>query len=105
MTADNAMCEDAPKFDFGKLPMDLIPPEAMTALAGVLQFGADRYGRRAWEKGIARGRIMAALLRHCACWMSGQSLDPDSGLPHSHHILCNAAFLVTYEARGLGGKE
>lgn len=104
MTEDNALCGEAPKFDQGKLPMDLIPPEAMTALAGVLQFGAAKYGRRAWERGITRGRIVAALLRHCVAWMSGQTHDPDSGLPHSHHMLCNCAMLVTYEARGLGVK-
>lgn len=93
---------DARKDDNGKPRMDLIPPEALVALGAVLRHGADTYGDRNWEAGLAWGRISAALLRHMTAWMAGENTDPDSGLPHSAHVLTNAAFLVAHEARGIG---
>ena len=38
-----------------------------------------------------------ALLRHVlAAWDDWQAVDPESGLPHLHHIICNAGFLAQY---------
>lgn len=93
---------EARKDDAAKLRMDLIPPEALFALAAVLTHGADKYGERNWERGMDRGRIVAALLRHLTAWMAGEDADPDSGMRHSAHVLTNAAFLVAHEARGIG---
>ena len=93
---------DARKDDGGKPRMDLIPPEAMVALGLVLGGGADKYGERNWEQGMAWGRVTGALLRHLTAWMGGEIRDPGSGLPHSWHVLTNAAFLVTYETRDIG---
>jgi len=90
------------KSDQGKRRMDLIPPEAMEALADVLTMGAAKYDARNWEKGFAWGRSVAALLRHLFAWMRGENKDPESGLSHLAHVLCNAAFLVTFEVRGIG---
>lgn len=90
------------KFDHDKPRHDLIPPEALTALGDVLGMGADKYGARNWEHGMAWGRPYAALLRHLLAWWGGEDRDPESGLSHLHHVLTNAAFLVAYEARGIG---
>ena len=100
MSQEDAVCGQGRKDDAGKLRFDLIPPEVLTALAEVLTPGAVRYGERSWEAGIAPGRIHAALMRHLVAWQMGEALDPDSGLSHLKHVLCNAAFLVTYESRG-----
>ena len=93
---------EARKDDAAKPRMDLIPPEALFAMADVLTHGAERYGDRNWERGMDRGRIVAALLRHLTAWMAGEDTDPDSGMPHSWHVLTNAAFLVAHEVRGIG---
>ena len=93
---------DARKDDSGKLRIDLIPPEAIDALAAVLTSGAVRYGERNWEGGITWGRCFAAMMRHAWAWWRGEGKDPDSGLSHMAHVLCNAAFLVTFEARMVG---
>ena len=90
------------KNDSGKLRMDLIPPEAVEALAAVLTMGAAKYNDRNWENGFAWGRSCAALQRHFWAWMRGEDKDPESGLSHMAHVLCNAAFLVTFEARKVG---
>lgn len=91
------------KNDQDKLRMDLIPPEAMEELAKVLTMGAKKYDDRNWEKGISWGRVMGACLRHIVAWTKGESMDPESGLSHLSHALCNLAFLVTYEQRQMKG--
>lgn len=93
---------EARKDDAAKPRMDLIPPEALAALGEVLAHGAAKYGDRNWEAGLDWGRINAALLRHLTAWMAGERIDPDSGMPHSWHVLTNAAFLVAHEVRGIG---
>jgi len=88
------------KFDDGKLRTDLIPPEAMVALAEVLTIGAAKYGDHNWEMGLKKERVIGAMLRHLLAFQLGEKTDPESGLSHLKHALCNAMFLVTYEARG-----
>lgn len=90
------------KHDGGKIRMDLLPVEALQALGRVLSMGASKYGDRNWEEGIKYGRVYGALLRHLFAWWRGENLDPESGLNHLDHVLANAAFLRTYEDRGMG---
>jgi len=93
---------EARKDDQEKLQVDLVPPEAVEAMAAVLTDGAQRYGARNWEAGTRWGRFYAALQRHMLAWWAGEDTDPDSGRPHLWHALCCVAFLTTYEIRGVG---
>jgi len=93
--------EEAVKHDTDKLRMDLIPPEAVTALAEVLAYGAKKYGDRNWEKGIRYSRVFAAVQRHLWAWWRGEDVDEESKLGHLQHALCGLAFLVTYEELGM----
>ena len=90
------------KADEGKLPYDLIAPEALEELAKVLQFGAKKYAPRNWEKGMAWSRVFAALQRHLWAWWKGDSKDPETGFSHLSHALCCLMFLSAYEARKVG---
>ena len=90
------------KFDSGKLRMDLLPPDALEALARILTDGAEKYGARNWEKGMAWSRPYAALQRHLLAWWGGQDVDPESGHPHLWHVLTNAVFLTSYQIREIG---
>ena len=90
------------KFDTDKARYDLIPPEVEEAIAKVLTFGAVKYGERNWELGMKWGRPYAALRRHMAAWWSGEDNDPETGMPHTWHASCCLAFIVAFEARGIG---
>ena len=90
------------KFDSGKLRMELLPPDALEALARILTDGAEKYGARNWEKGMAWSRPYAALQRHLLAWWGGQDVDPESGHPHLWHVLTNAVFLTSYQIREIG---
>ena len=87
------------KHDSGKLRMDLLPPEAIRAMAQVLTYGAAKYAPNNW-RGVSIERYEAAMLRHWLAWKEGERLDAESGLPHLAHVLCNAAFLTV-----LGGGQ
>lgn len=90
------------KFDVDKLPMDLIAPEIMVALATILAFGAKKYDARNWEKGMAWGRVFGALMRHLWAWWGGEKVDPETGYSHLWHAACCIMFLIAYEQRGVG---
>lgn len=89
------------KKDEGKLRMDLIPPEAIIALAKVLTFGAKKYDDRNWEKGISKDRLFAACQRHLWATWKFNWVDEESGLPHIYHALTNLAMWIALEERGV----
>jgi hypothetical protein len=88
------------RFDAGKLPVELLPVDALEEVARVLEFGAKKYARRNWEKGIKFSRVVGPLLRHVFKWLRGEDNDPETGLNHMAHAACNALFLVAYIKRG-----
>ena len=90
------------KFDAGKRRHDLIPHEAINALADVLTYGADKYGPKNWEKGMAWGRLYAATQRHLIAFKAGEDMDAESGIHHLSHAMTNIAFLIAYAERGIG---
>lgn len=77
-----------------QLSMILEAKHALNGLAGVLEFGAVKYARGNWHKGLQHADICDSLLRHISSYLSGEDLDPESGKPHVDHIFCNAMFLA-----------
>lgn len=90
------------KDDAGKARIELWPPEAITALAEIMTFGAAKYGDRNWEKGMAWGRLYGAAMRHLWAWWKGEEADPESGRSHLYHAGCCIVFLIALEARKKG---
>ncbi len=89
------------KHDQGKLRFDLLPPLAMEELSKVLTFGAEKYEPNSWQAvDGAIERYEAALLRHLFEIKKGNHTDPESGLHHISHVLCNAAFLAELHVKG-----
>ena len=39
---------------------------------------------------------LACALRHLAAFQRGEDLDPESGLPHLAHAMCNLRMLTLY---------
>ena len=97
----NHMTEAGVKLDGGKLLMSLMPHEALTGLAEVMTFGANKYTPNGWKTvPNAMARYEDAMLRHYYAYKSGEELDPESGLSHLKHMLTNAAFLVYFGENG-----
>jgi len=87
------------KNDSGKVRLELIPPAAIWGLGRALTHGASKYGPNNWQ-GVGVDRYKGALLRHLTALLDGEHTDPDSGLPHTDHILANAAFLSHFDSEG-----
>jgi hypothetical protein len=85
--------QQAMRFNSGKAQYSLIDLHALEQCARVLEFGAKKYARNNWKKGLPLTQILDSMLRHIAALSSGEFIDPESGLPHIGHIQCNALFL------------
>lgn len=97
-------CEDAQptgsKHDSGKPLMGAVPPNALLAVAKVLTFGAQKYGRDNWQQvENAETRYMDAALRHINAYQCGEQLDPESGENHLAHAVCSLMFILEKETR------
>jgi len=100
------------KFDVEKTRMDLLPGDALFAIADILTSGAVKYEERNWEKGMKWGRPFGALMRHMWAWWQGQGptnhsflfgdLDDETGRSHLWHAGCCIMFLIAFEMRGIG---
>lgn len=84
------------RYNQGKIRYDLLPPHAIEQLAKILTMGANKYADRNWEKGMNWTSTVASLKRHLAAFEKGEDKDPESGLLHMAHIMCNAAFITEY---------
>lgn len=84
------------RFNEGKTRYDLIPQFAQEQYAKVLTKGAEKYADRNWESGMDWSKVISSLERHLAAVKNGEDYDRETGLLHSAHIMCNAAFLTEY---------
>lgn len=80
----------------GKAPIDLIPYEPLLGAAEVLAFGARKYKPGNWRLGLSWSQTWSSLQRHLWAWMNGEEIDPESGLLHIDHAMCQLLFLSTY---------
>ena len=83
------------KHDAGKPLMGVVPPNALLAVAKVLTFGAEKYGRDNWRQvENAETRYMDAALRHLNAYQRGEVVDPESGESHLAHAVCGLMFVL-----------
>lgn len=77
----------------GKGRYDLLPPEAIRALAKHFENGSKKYGDRNWEKGQPLSRYLDSALRHLFAVLEGKTDEP-----HAEAAAWNlVAFLTTRE--------
>lgn len=84
------------RYNDGKPDFSMIPLDALEDCARVFGYGAQKYSRNNWMKGMQWSAPLACLLRHMAAWQRGEDLDPESGLPHLGHAMCNLVMLSTF---------
>lgn len=87
------------KADGGKIHPSYVSPKSIVAIAKVREFGTVKYGNPNNWKNVGLDRYHEALLRHAlGMWSDPYAIDPESGLPHLYHLMCNGNFLCAMEA-------
>ncbi len=94
---ESAKKDESLKYDTGKVPVELVPPQFIGMVAQVLGHGEKKYKRWDWTKGLAWSRCYASTLRHLFLWYCGEDNDKESGLPHLSHAATNILFLQTWQ--------
>lgn len=84
------------RYNDGKVPMELIPLIGLESAAAVFGYGAKKYASWNWAKGMPWSSVVGCMMRHLAAIQRGEDLDPESGLPHIGHLMCNALMLATF---------
>jgi diadenosine tetraphosphatase ApaH/serine/threonine PP2A family protein phosphatase len=82
-----------------------LPLEALAAGAAALEYGAQKYDNRNWEKGLPYQQMIDSLKRHIADFERGRDYDDaegGSGLPHVALIMSSALILSASVIRGIG---
>lgn len=84
------------KYDQGKLEWTMYPWDAATEELKILMYGAEKYEKDNWKK-VEPDRYGNAIMRHVIAYLSGEKIDPESGMSHLAHVRCNAAFLMYFD--------
>lgn len=84
------------RFNTGKPDLSLIPLCTLVDEARVWEYGKNKYAAWNWAKGMAWSVPLACALRHLAKFQQGEDLDPETGLPHLAHAMCNLRMLTLY---------
>jgi len=66
---------------------DLLPPQAIRALAVHFEKGCNKYGERNWEKGIPVARYIDSALRHTFQFLEGRD-DENHLVSAIWNLLC-----------------
>ena len=88
------------KDDQGKRRWSLLDFEALEPVVDVMEMGAKKYGIGNWKRlhtPTDIQRCIDAILRHTLAYQNGEQLDPESGVSHMAHIICNAMFILHAE--------
>lgn len=81
---------------------DLIPTDALWALAERYGEGAKKYAENNWLKGYAWGLSYTALQRHLAAWWMGEEIDEPTQQHHLTAVMWHAMALFVFQKRKLG---
>jgi len=84
------------RFNNGKPDYSLIPMFTLADEARVWEYGKNKYAAWNWAKGQNWSIPYACALRHLAAWQAGEVNDPESGLPHIAHAMCNLRMIALF---------
>jgi hypothetical protein len=72
--------------------------EAWSSCAAVFDYGQRKYKSWNWSKGMPWSQVISSASRHLVFGiLAGEENDPESGLPHHGHLMCNLVMLAWYE--------
>lgn len=82
--------------DAGKSGVDMIPAEVLVELGNLYTYGAKKYTRDNWRRGMNYSRMYASLMRHLLAFWSGEAMDAE-GFHHLDAVIWGAVGLRYFE--------
>lgn len=64
--------------------------------AAAFAYGKKKYAAWNWAKGMPWSVPIACAARHLVAMIREEAIDPESGLPHRGHVMCNLVMLLQY---------
>ncbi len=93
------------RFNDAKPDFSLIPLCTLEDEARVWMHGKAKYAAWNWAKGMPWSVPLACALRHVAAFQRGEDIDPESGLPHLAHAMCNLRMLTLFSRTYVEGDD
>lgn len=93
---------EALKYDENKPDLSILPYAGLDLTAKAFEFGAAKYGRNNYKKGMEWSRVLAAGMRHLSKFAQGEDLDEESGLSHLGHAGACIMMAAYYYSNGVG---
>lgn len=84
----------ADRFNTNKPKWSIIDFPSIEPLVKALEYGANKYSRDNWKKGLDEDEIIDSTLRHLIKLNQKEDIDEESGVMHEGHIMANMMFLV-----------
>ena len=82
------------RYNKGKSQWSLVDFKSLEPMVEVLEFGARKYAKDNWKKGMPVSQVIESMLRHTFSLLSGETHDKESLIHHIGHIQCNAMFIA-----------
>jgi len=98
--AEEAKEKKALRYNQGKPQWSMVHFRSLEPMVKVLMYGANKYARDNWKKGLNRQEILDSMQRHLAALIDGQEIDPESQEHHIGHIMCNCLFYSYFNIVG-----
>src|SRR5690606_20669550 len=98
MNENPSKLKEGVKYDDHKLPLHLLPFDALMEITEILKFGAEKYEDRNWERGMSWHKPFRACLSHLWLWWlkadhgKGPGNDEETGKSHLLHAGCCILF-------------
>lgn len=77
-----------------KIPLSMIPAHALEEIGKIFAFGAQKYSRNNWRRGLSWNELVDSCLRHISAFQQGQDVDPESKQLHIAHAATNLLMLI-----------
>lgn len=93
------------KHDSGKPQLSLLSRESLEYEARAFEFGAKKYAKNNYKKGMDWSRVIDAALRHVTAFNAKEDFDSESNLNHLAHAKACIAMLIYYYENKVGNDD
>ena len=93
------------RFNSGKVDFSLLPLCTLEDEIRVWEYGAKKYSAHNWQRGMKYSIPFSCMMRHMSAWQRGEENDPETGLPHLAHAMCNLRMLTLYSKTYTAGDD